>query len=196
MEINGSLEGKFWFGLSCEQSKASSSTLVNSRRCIAGTPMQLHQRQTKTGDFTSHADAKKDSVMNLCNPFVLLTHTPHMKRERLFRGCSVRSQLSLRLFGVISWRLSEMWERLSNSEFQISTLGGRGGGGSGQVRILEKESRWMLTRLYGSCFATRRLQESNSNHVHKRSPLSSLKPHSKQAFVVLTWEMSGSLFVF
>lgn len=119
----------FLQGFSCEQEKASSSALVSSIWCISKTRMKLHKRNSKS--FTSHAFAKKDSMLNLCNPFVLLTHPPQIEQECLIHCRSVRSQIScialVDLFGVISWRLSKMWEMLSNSEFQISTLGAKWG---------------------------------------------------------------------
>ena len=56
--------------------------------------------------FTSRAFAKKDGVLNLCNPFVLLTHPPQLEQECLIHCGSVRSQISCialaDLFGVIS----------------------------------------------------------------------------------------------
>lgn len=107
--------------------------------------------------LSSRAFAKKDGVLNLCNPFVLLTHPPQLEQECLIHCGSVRSQISCiasaDLFGVISWRLSNMWEALSNSEFQISTRGAKWG-------FREREGRrasecW---HAYSSCLATRRLR--------------------------------------
>lgn len=130
----------------CEQKKATGSALVSSIWCIAKSRMKRHQRNSKS--FTSRTFAKKDSVLNLRNPFVPLTHPPLMEQERPIHCGSVRSQISctasVDLFGVISWRLSKMWETLSNSEFQISTPGAEW---EFREREREEESRQMLTRL-------------------------------------------------
>lgn len=144
--------------------------------------------------FTSHAFAKKDSMQTSATPLFLLTHPPLIEQECLIHCGSVTSQISCiasaASFGVISWRLSKMWETLSNSEFQISTL----------------EAKWGFRERKGEPANVDTLTVAASprdasgikqfSRTHKRSPLSSLKPHSKQAFVVLTWEMTGLLFVF
>ena len=66
---------------------------------------KLHKRSSEKF-FTSRAFAKKDGVLNLCNPFVLLTHPPQLEQECLIHCGSVRSQISCialaDLFGVIS----------------------------------------------------------------------------------------------
>lgn len=63
---------------------------------------QKRQREV----FTSRAFAKKDSMLNLCNPFVLLTHPPQIEQECLIHCRSVGSQIScialLDLLGAIS----------------------------------------------------------------------------------------------
>lgn len=71
------------------------------------TKEQTKKRKT----FTSHAIAKKDSVLDLCNPFVLATHPPRIDQERLNHGRSDGRQIcrivSLDFRGVISRRLSK-----------------------------------------------------------------------------------------
>lgn len=156
---------------------------------------QNETTEKKRQTFTSRAFAKKDSVLNLCNPFVLLTHPPLIEQESLIHCRSVGSQISfialVDLFGVISWRLSKTWEKLSNSEFQISTRGAKRGFG---------ERNGEPTKVDTLTVAASPWDASGIKHTHKRahnrSPPSSLKLRSKQLFVVLTWEMTGFLFVF
>lgn len=70
---------------------------------------------------------------------------------------------------------------LLNSEFQISTLGAKGGIGEKNGKPANVDT------LTVDASATRLFENQTViSHTHKNSPLSSLKPNSKQAFVVLT----------
>ena len=100
----------FFFSLShafsCERKKGQrfSSCQFDMMHRQGQSEKTPQKKQQKV--FTSRAFAKKDSVLNLCNPFVLLTHPPQLEQECLIHCGSVRSQISCialaDLFGVIS----------------------------------------------------------------------------------------------
>lgn len=81
------------------------------RRGQFGSTQKNKQKKREKKTFTSRAIAKKDSVLNLCNPFVLATHPPRIDQECLNHGGSDGRQIcrivSLDFRGVISRRLSK-----------------------------------------------------------------------------------------
>lgn len=84
---------------------------MHRRGRIGSTQKNKPKKKKKEKTFTSHAIAKKDSVLNLRDPFVLATHPPRIDQERLSHGGSDGRQIrrigSLDFWGVISRRLSE-----------------------------------------------------------------------------------------